>query len=86
MKKQIISFLESFIVVWDFASELDTEEVSTLPALSLVYRSFCSLNGLPTDMSADELLGEYLQYTDHLKGYAETSQKPSFEYWKTYYK
>jgi hypothetical protein len=29
---------------------------------------------------------EYLMYIKHLEGYQETAQKPSFEYWKTYYK
>lgn len=57
MKKQIISFLEAYILLWDEFINNDYSEYYGA-TLTKMLQSFCLRHKLPYTMSADDLLAD----------------------------
>ena len=58
MKKQIISFLEAYIIVWDAMTNDEKITEYYGGSLTKMLQSFCLAHNLPHTMSADDLLAD----------------------------
>ncbi len=58
MRKQIISFLEAYILIWDEMTNSPSYSEYYGGTLTKILQSFCLAHNLPHTMSADDLLIE----------------------------
>jgi len=62
MRKQIISFLEAYIIVWEAMTNDEKITEYYGGSLTKMLQSFCLAHNLPYTMSADELLADINGY------------------------